>query len=151
MVLHRFLHVLIVGAIFALELTNDPAATDKFLVIVPLTMLPVDLTALIQLMSASPAAGDDYTNLKLGLSMGKFVAVEKGKMTEKAQLEAEKAQLKDNSIAGLPIVTFALVPYEDDEEEAAQINQGTVHFFSALPIPQLYLDEVRKGMKIQTA
>ncbi|KIK60521.1 hypothetical protein GYMLUDRAFT_97234 [Collybiopsis luxurians FD-317 M1] len=145
MALHRFVHVLYVGAIFALDLTNDPAAADKFFVIVPLTMMPADLPLLFQTMSANP--GYDWTRLELGLSVGEFVAIEKDKIAEKVRRDATRVQLRDNSIAGLPTVTFVLVPYEGEEEKEPQINEDTSYFLGALPIPQEYLDEVKKGMK----
>ncbi|KAJ3719101.1 hypothetical protein DFJ43DRAFT_1032025 [Lentinula guzmanii] len=137
----RFQHMLIVSAIYMLDLTSNPATADDHFIIVPVTMRPADIMMLLR----DPSHPMDH---ELGLAVGNFLVVNQNHVPEKV-LGMREGVLRPKPVVGIPMVTFLCVAYEINEDQAAKIDENTTLLMQILPIPTEYLIQARMGMTME--
>ncbi|KAJ3878304.1 hypothetical protein F5051DRAFT_488594, partial [Lentinula edodes] len=137
----RFIHMLIMSAVYMLDLTTNPSAAETSLMIVPVTVSPADLMALFK--------DPTNSNHELGLDVGCLVVVNKSQVPDRIQ-RMEESVLEGKPGMGLPMVTFVCVAHEGDEQLAISVDGNTSVLMQILPIPSEYLSRARAGMTIES-
>ncbi|KAJ3861975.1 hypothetical protein EV359DRAFT_66017 [Lentinula novae-zelandiae] len=133
----RFIHMLIMSAVYMLDLTTNPSAAETSLMIVPVTVSPVDLMALFK--------NPTNPNHELGLDVGCLVVMNKNRVPDRIR-KMEESVFEGKPGMGLPMVTFVCVAYEGDEQLAITIDENASVLMQIVPILPEYLTRARAAL-----
>ncbi|KAJ3965414.1 hypothetical protein EV361DRAFT_955034 [Lentinula raphanica] len=136
----RFSDMLMVSAIYLLDLTTDPSAVDRSCVIVPVTMMPADLMT----FALDPAHPMEH---ELGLHVGRMMVLDFTRMENLRKMK-DKIMTTNHYTGDSDSlrVTFLFVPYAKDEEEAGVIDETTTFLMQIWPIWSEYLEQAKIGI-----